>query len=99
MGDAAHLMSPFAGEGANLALIDGADLARAVIESPHLDRALGRYERKMFRRAKASASASARGLAMIFNDDAPRQMVSFFERAALLARLTRPLTRLLPGRP
>ncbi|WIB68146.1 NAD(P)/FAD-dependent oxidoreductase [Curtobacterium sp. MCBD17_035] len=99
VGDAAHLMSPFAGEGANLALIDGADLARTVIESPHLDRALGRYERKMFRRAKASASASARGLAMIFNDDAPRQMVSFFERAALLARLTRPLTRLLPGRP
>jgi 2-polyprenyl-6-methoxyphenol hydroxylase-like FAD-dependent oxidoreductase len=94
IGDAAHLMSPFAGEGANLAMIDGANLAREIIESVDLDAAITAYEMKMFPRGAKSAKASASGLAMIFNDDSPKKLVAFFNRMILLSRLVRPIERL-----
>jgi 2-polyprenyl-6-methoxyphenol hydroxylase-like FAD-dependent oxidoreductase len=78
VGDAAHLMSPFAGEGANLALIDGADLARAIIANDSIDDAIEEYERAMFPRGAESAFQSAFGLDMIFSADAPAPIVSFF---------------------
>jgi len=37
IGDAAHAVSPFAGNGANMALMDGFDLAKILIESPSDD--------------------------------------------------------------
>jgi 2-polyprenyl-6-methoxyphenol hydroxylase-like FAD-dependent oxidoreductase len=94
VGDAAHLMSPFAGEGANLALIDGADLARAILAREDLDQALSRYEKKMFPRGAKSAKGSKKSLAMMFNAEAPKKIVGFFRRTILLSRLARPLTRL-----
>jgi 2-polyprenyl-6-methoxyphenol hydroxylase-like FAD-dependent oxidoreductase len=96
VGDAAHLMSPFAGEGANLAMIDGADLAAAILANSDLDAAITAYEKKMFPRGAKSAKASASGLAMIFNDESPKKLVSFFKRMIVLSRLVRPIQRLFP---
>ncbi|HEX4058110.1 MAG TPA: NAD(P)/FAD-dependent oxidoreductase [Galbitalea sp.] len=93
-GDAAHVMSPFAGEGANLALIDGADLARAILSGGDLDASLADYERKIIRRGAKSAAASAKSLDMLFNDKAPKQLVRMFGTMFLLGRLASPLTRL-----
>jgi 2-polyprenyl-6-methoxyphenol hydroxylase-like FAD-dependent oxidoreductase len=76
-------MSPYAGEGANLALLDGADLARSILEHPDdLETALTRYETAMFPRAEEAALESAQGLASCFTPDAPREIAGFFSGMA-----------------
>ena len=83
VGDAAHVMSPFAGEGANLAMLDATDLALALIEHGHdIETALTQYETAMFPRAAAAAAASAAGLDMCFAADAPKGIVGFFSQMA-----------------
>ena len=79
VGDAAHLMSPFAGEGANGAMLDGCELALALVEhGDDVEAALRRYETAMFPRSADAARQSARGLDLCFAADAPRGMVEFF---------------------
>ncbi|WP_316767638.1 FAD-dependent oxidoreductase [Streptomyces sasae] len=79
LGDAAHLMSPFAGEGANLALIDAADLGLALVARPgDPEAALAAYEATMFPRAESAAAESAEGGAMLFRADAPQGLVDMF---------------------
>jgi len=79
VGDAAHVMSPFAGEGANLAMQDGAELALAIARhGDDVEAALSRYEAAMFPRAAIAAEQSAQGLELCFAADSPRGMVDFF---------------------
>jgi 2-polyprenyl-6-methoxyphenol hydroxylase-like FAD-dependent oxidoreductase len=79
LGDAAHLMSPFAGEGANLALYDASELATAIADCPEdSEAALAAYENDMFARAEDAAGLSARMLELIFASDAPRGLVDAF---------------------
>ncbi|MFJ8058679.1 FAD-dependent oxidoreductase [Streptomyces sp. NPDC096142] len=79
LGDAAHVMSPFAGEGANLAMIDAADLGRALAAHPDdTEAALAAYEATLFPRAGESAAGSAANGTLMFREDAPQGMLDFF---------------------
>ncbi|GBQ96625.1 monooxygenase [Acetobacter nitrogenifigens DSM 23921 = NBRC 105050] len=77
LGDAAHLAPP-AGEGANLALLDGAELANAIIlhvNDP--DEAIAEYEQAMFPRSQKAAAGAYEMLSMMLGDEAPDVLASF----------------------
>lgn len=79
LGDAAHLMSPFAGEGANLAMLDGAELGTALAAHPgNTEAALAAYEQVMFPRSESAAAESAESLIVCFRDDAPQGLLDMF---------------------
>ena len=57
IGDSASLMTPFAGEGANIAMADGMKLAESIItNSDNLDKAIAEYEDWMFAFSKKAAN-------------------------------------------
>ncbi len=81
LGDAAHLMAP-SGEGANLAMQDGSELAQAIAaHSGDVEAALSAYEQALFPRSAAEAEQANRTLEMLLGDDAPHGLVDFFTSA------------------
>ncbi|MEV0358391.1 FAD-dependent monooxygenase [Nocardia sp. NPDC050697] len=81
VGDAAHLAPP-AGEGANLALFDGAELGRALAARPDdPEAALASYEAALFPRSAESAADARRTQELCVGERAPFSLVEFFSAA------------------
>ncbi|MEU7800827.1 FAD-dependent monooxygenase [Micromonospora arborensis] len=78
IGDAAHLMPPV-GEGANQAMLDGAELASRLAANPaDPESALRAYEEGMFTRIHPIAEMSTRVQAMMLSPTAAEDIVRFF---------------------
>ena len=81
LGDAAHLMPPN-GEGANLAMLDGAELGKVIAANPgDVEAALLAYETNLFLRGEAAAAEGHDVLLdTLLGPDAPQSLVDFFIR-------------------
>ena len=78
VGDAAHLMVP-SGEGANLAMFDGAELGKAIAANPgDLEAALFAYKKDLFPRSAAEAAEAAGVLEVCIGRNAPQSLLDFF---------------------
>jgi 2-polyprenyl-6-methoxyphenol hydroxylase-like FAD-dependent oxidoreductase len=78
LGDAAHLAPP-AGEGANLAMLDGAELGKAIAAHPlDIEAALAAYEAALFPRSQSAAADAHEILELLVGDRAPFGLVDFF---------------------
>jgi 2-polyprenyl-6-methoxyphenol hydroxylase-like FAD-dependent oxidoreductase len=77
LGDAAHLMAP-SGEGANLAMLDGAELGQAIAAHPgDIEAALTVYEKAMFPRSESEAADAHQILELCLGDRAPFGLIEF----------------------
>lgn len=78
LGDAAHATLP-GGDGANLAMLDGALLGEAIAADPEdLEGVLTRFEEGMFQRSAAAAAAAHHTVEVIFGAGAPSGLVRLF---------------------
>ena len=79
LGDAAHLMPPFAGEGVNMAMLDALELSQHLNseEFPGLQQAIAAYEQQMRKRADEAAKESLESGAIFHSPDALTFIVQF----------------------
>jgi len=78
LGDAAHLMIP-SGEGANLAMFDGAELGKAIVANPgDVEAALLAYEKDLFPRSAAEAAEAEVILNVCLGPNSPQSLVDMF---------------------
>jgi 2-polyprenyl-6-methoxyphenol hydroxylase-like FAD-dependent oxidoreductase len=79
LGDAAHLMPPL-GAGANLAMLEGAELAESIATTPgDLDETVRAFEKQMWARAGKWAKITTAGLERLVSPD-PAEAVALFDQ-------------------
>jgi 2-polyprenyl-6-methoxyphenol hydroxylase-like FAD-dependent oxidoreductase len=84
IGDAAHVMTPFAGVGVNVGMTDALVLAKEIKEvcegRKRLDEGIKTYEAEMFPRAEKNASKTARNKKLHFSEGGVQHMADMLKR-------------------
>ncbi|WP_374464476.1 FAD-dependent oxidoreductase [Chryseobacterium sp.] len=80
IGDAAHVMPPFAGEGANMAMLDTLELSEHLTDNHYntLREAISSYEQKMRERAAIATRESLENGERMHSDTSLTTMLDFF---------------------
>ncbi|WP_208025804.1 FAD-dependent oxidoreductase [Amycolatopsis acidicola] len=78
LGDAAHVAGPN-GEGANLAMYDGAELGKALAaHSGNVEKALAEYEEALFPRSADAAEDGVQLHEIMFGESSPHSLIAMF---------------------
>ncbi|RYP40893.1 hypothetical protein DL767_001374 [Monosporascus sp. MG133] len=91
LGDAAHLMMPFAGAGVNVDMVDALELAEGIVGyvkkgagqgAASLAEVISDYEKGMWARSSSDAAMTARALEVHFQEDGCEKMVELMSGGA-----------------
>ncbi len=80
LGDAAHVMPPFAGEGANVAMLDALELSEYLTSDKYhtLKEAIAIFEKDMRKRAAIAAKESLENGERMHSEESLKIMLDFF---------------------
>jgi 2-polyprenyl-6-methoxyphenol hydroxylase-like FAD-dependent oxidoreductase len=78
IGDAAHVMPPYAGEGVNMAMLDALVLSKLLLSEESSCRAIEMYEAAMFARMQHITADTMANTDMFYAPDAPHRVVALF---------------------
>lgn len=85
IGDAAHVMPPYAGEGVNMAMLDALVLSRELASQVDARSAIEAYEAEMFTRAARVTEETMHNTEMFYAPDASDRIVGMFQHFAASA--------------
>jgi 2-polyprenyl-6-methoxyphenol hydroxylase-like FAD-dependent oxidoreductase len=78
IGDAAHVMPPYAGEGVNMAMLDALVLSRLLLSQDTFSDAIAAYEAEMFARMRHMTEDTMMNTEMFYAPDASDRVVALF---------------------
>ena len=78
IGDAAHVMPPYAGEGVNMAMLDALVLSKSLVSEDTPGNAIAAYEAEMFSRMRSMTEGTIVNTEMFYAPDACERVVALF---------------------